>query len=292
MNRAIDVLAQKAASAAAGAGAAQRRSRELGEHPDGGAVAVYEGRYGPYVKWDKVNATLPKGIDPEALTLDEAVALVDAARRDGGGKPARGGQAEGRAEGQGRATKAGGKPKAARQAKAAAAAKAAAKPEAAAKPTARPSPRPSDAFPRRAAALGSAPSPVEGARRCRRSIATAAAALDGLLFDGMLIAAGGFGLCGIPELLIAAIREAGTRDLTVASNNAGVDDFGLGVLLRDPAGPQDDVAPTWARTPSSCASTCRASWSSSSTRRARWPSGCGRAARASRASTPRPASAP
>ncbi|MBP1807147.1 CoA transferase subunit A [Rubellimicrobium aerolatum] len=59
----------------------------------------------------------------------------------------------------------------------------------------------------------------------------ARSALDGLLFDGMLIAAGGFGLCGIPELLIAAIREAGTRDLTVASNNAGVDGFGLGVLL-------------------------------------------------------------
>jgi 3-oxoacid CoA-transferase subunit A len=60
---------------------------------------------------------------------------------------------------------------------------------------------------------------------------TAAQALDGLLFDGMLIAAGGFGLCGIPELCIAAIRAAGTRDLTVASNNAGVDGFGLGVLL-------------------------------------------------------------
>ena len=59
----------------------------------------------------------------------------------------------------------------------------------------------------------------------------AAAALEGLLHDGMLIAAGGFGLCGIPELLIAAIRAAGTKDLTVASNNAGVDGFGLGVLL-------------------------------------------------------------
>jgi 3-oxoacid CoA-transferase subunit A len=59
----------------------------------------------------------------------------------------------------------------------------------------------------------------------------ARSALEGLLFDGMLIAAGGFGLCGIPELLIAAIREAGTKDLTVASNNAGVDGFGLGVLL-------------------------------------------------------------
>ena len=56
-------------------------------------------------------------------------------------------------------------------------------------------------------------------------------ALDGLLFDGMLIAAGGFGLCGIPELLIAGIRKVGTKNLTIASNNAGVDGFGLGVLL-------------------------------------------------------------
>ncbi|MER8435990.1 CoA transferase subunit A [Mesorhizobium sp. M1312] len=60
----------------------------------------------------------------------------------------------------------------------------------------------------------------------------AADALEGVLHDGMTIAAGGFGLCGIPELLISAIREAGTRDLTIASNNCGVDDFGLGVLLR------------------------------------------------------------
>ncbi|MGP9788619.1 CoA transferase subunit A [Roseinatronobacter sp. NSM] len=61
---------------------------------------------------------------------------------------------------------------------------------------------------------------------------SATEALDGLLFDGMTIAAGGFGLCGIPELLIDAIRDAGTKDLTIASNNAGVDDFGLGVLLK------------------------------------------------------------
>jgi len=60
---------------------------------------------------------------------------------------------------------------------------------------------------------------------------TAAAALDGLLFDGMTIMAGGFGLCGIPENLIAEIRAAGVNDLTVISNNCGVDDFGLGVLL-------------------------------------------------------------
>lgn len=60
---------------------------------------------------------------------------------------------------------------------------------------------------------------------------TAGEALEGLLHDGMLIAAGGFGLCGIPELLIDALVESGVKDLTVASNNAGVDDFGLGKLL-------------------------------------------------------------
>jgi 3-oxoacid CoA-transferase subunit A len=56
-------------------------------------------------------------------------------------------------------------------------------------------------------------------------------ALAGRLFDGMTIMAGGFGLCGIPENLIAAIRASGVKDLTVVSNNCGVDDFGLGVLL-------------------------------------------------------------
>ena len=60
---------------------------------------------------------------------------------------------------------------------------------------------------------------------------TAVEALAGVLRDGMTIMAGGFGLCGIPENLIAAIREAGVKDLTVVSNNCGVDDFGLGVLL-------------------------------------------------------------
>jgi 3-oxoacid CoA-transferase subunit A len=60
----------------------------------------------------------------------------------------------------------------------------------------------------------------------------AAAALEGVLFDGMTICAGGFGLCGIPERLIDAIRDAGTKDLTIASNNAGIDGEGLGKLLR------------------------------------------------------------
>ncbi len=58
------------------------------------------------------------------------------------------------------------------------------------------------------------------------------AALDGLLRDGMVIAAGGFGLCGVPERLIDAIERAGTQRLTIASNNAGIDGFGLGKLLR------------------------------------------------------------
>ena len=60
----------------------------------------------------------------------------------------------------------------------------------------------------------------------------AAAALDGLLFDGMTICAGGFGLCGIPERLIDAIRDHGVKDITVVSNNAGIDNEGLGKLLR------------------------------------------------------------
>ncbi|WP_110602729.1 CoA transferase subunit A [Salinicola lusitanus] len=60
---------------------------------------------------------------------------------------------------------------------------------------------------------------------------SAQAALDGLIEDGMTLAVGGFGLCGIPESLIAALRDTGKKNLTVASNNAGVDGFGLGLLL-------------------------------------------------------------
>jgi 3-oxoacid CoA-transferase subunit A len=61
---------------------------------------------------------------------------------------------------------------------------------------------------------------------------SAAEALKGIVRDGQLLAVGGFGLCGIPEALITALRDTGVKDLTVISNNAGVDDFGLGLLLQ------------------------------------------------------------
>ncbi len=76
MNRAVDLLAQKAAKT--GRGPAQKPLKELGEHPDGGPVNVMDGRYGPYVKWAKINATLPKESDPEAVTMEEALALIEA----------------------------------------------------------------------------------------------------------------------------------------------------------------------------------------------------------------------
>ena len=80
--------------------------------------------------------------------------------------------------------------------------------------------------------------PWQLALPCKKGIAmdkvyaSAAQALDGLLFDDMTIAAGGFGLCGIPENLIGALLAAGTKGLTIVGNNAGVDDFGMGPLLK------------------------------------------------------------
>ena len=89
MNRAVEVLAQKAAGRGGRGRTAAKPLKELGEHPaKGGAVAVMEGKYGPYVKWDKVNATLPKGTDPAELTMDMAVELIDAKASKGGKKTA------------------------------------------------------------------------------------------------------------------------------------------------------------------------------------------------------------
>lgn len=65
----------------------------------------------------------------------------------------------------------------------------------------------------------------------RKLYSNAKDALEGILFDGMTVMAGGFGLCGIPENLIAALRDSGINKITAISNNAGVDDFGLGLLL-------------------------------------------------------------
>ena len=75
MNRAVQLLAEKVA-ARGGRGGAAKTLRDLGEHPDGGPVAIMEGKYGPYVKWDKINATLPKDSDPEAVTMEQAVDLI------------------------------------------------------------------------------------------------------------------------------------------------------------------------------------------------------------------------
>jgi len=85
MNRAVEVLAQKRANPGRGRGAAAKPLRELGEHPEkGGALNVMDGRYGPYVKWEKVNATLPKDMEPQSITLEQAVALVDEKAAKGG----------------------------------------------------------------------------------------------------------------------------------------------------------------------------------------------------------------
>src|SRR5512142_2889866 len=73
---------------------------------------------------------------------------------------------------------------------------------------------------------------VGGSTLMKKVQANAAAALQGLLRDNMTIAAGGFGLCGIPENLIQAIVDSGVKGLTIVGNNAGVDDFGMGLLLK------------------------------------------------------------
>lgn len=76
MNRAVQLLAEKVASRG-GRGRAAKPIKELGEHPDaGGPVGVYDGKYGPYVKWEKINATIPDTITPDDVTLEKAVELI------------------------------------------------------------------------------------------------------------------------------------------------------------------------------------------------------------------------
>ena len=85
LNRAVDLIETKKAGRG-GRGAAAAPLKELGEHPDGGPVNVMEGRYGPYVKWEKVNATLPKDVTPEAVTLEQALELIEAKSAKKGGR--------------------------------------------------------------------------------------------------------------------------------------------------------------------------------------------------------------
>jgi len=88
MNRAVEMLAEKRANPGRRGGTAAKALKELGEHPEsGGPVNVMEGRYGAYVKWEKVNATLPKDIDPKDLTMEQALALI--AEKAAKKKPAR-----------------------------------------------------------------------------------------------------------------------------------------------------------------------------------------------------------
>lgn len=119
----------------------------------------------------------------------------------------------------------------------------------------------------------------------------AAHALEGLVQDGMTIAVGGFGLCGIPEQLIGALRDSGKKDLTAISNNAGVDGFGLGLLLETRqiskmissyVGENKEFERQY----------LAGELALEFTRRAPWRRSCVPAARASRRSTPGPATAP
>ncbi|MBB1497073.1 type I DNA topoisomerase [Paracoccus sp. MC1862] len=85
MNRAVEVLASKPQR---GRAAPAAPLAELGEHPEGGAVQVLNGRFGPYVKWGKVNATLPRDMAPESVTMEQALELIAAKASKGGRKPA------------------------------------------------------------------------------------------------------------------------------------------------------------------------------------------------------------
>ena len=78
MNRAVELIAHKRANPGRGCGAAQKPLCDVGEHPDGGTIALMEGKYGPYLKWDKINATVPKETPVDTLDLETAIALVNA----------------------------------------------------------------------------------------------------------------------------------------------------------------------------------------------------------------------
>ena len=137
LNRAVSVLADKASKGPGGRGAAAAPLKEIGDHPDGGPITVKDGKYGPYVNWGKVNATLPKGKDPQAVTLEDALLLIAERIAKGGIKPAKGKATKAAkpkaVKAEGATAKKAAKPKAATKPKTAAKSKTAAKPKAAAK---------------------------------------------------------------------------------------------------------------------------------------------------------------
>jgi len=125
LNRAVTVLAEKQSKGPGRGRTAAAALKELGEHPSGGAITVRDGRYGPYVNWGKVNATLPRGKDPQSVTVEEALALIT--EKSGKAAPAK---AAKKAPAK-KAASADGEAKKAAKPKAAAKAKAPAKPKAA-----------------------------------------------------------------------------------------------------------------------------------------------------------------
>jgi DNA topoisomerase-1 len=142
LNRAVTVIAEKKAAPGRGRASTPAALKSLGDHPDGGAITVRDGRFGPYVNWGKVNATIPKAQAPDTVTLDEALVLIAERIAKTGtgnnGKPVKAKKAAApkkaaKAESADGETKAKAKPKTAAKTKAAAKPKTSAKPKAAPK---------------------------------------------------------------------------------------------------------------------------------------------------------------
>jgi acyl CoA:acetate/3-ketoacid CoA transferase alpha subunit len=131
---------------------------------------------------------------------------------------------------------------------------------------------------------------LPGAKRMKKVFADAKSAIAGLLKNDMTIMAGGFGLCGIPDVLIGAIRDAGVKGLTIISNNAGIDGAGLGVLL-ETRQVKKMISSYVGENNCSPSNIWPVNCRSSLTRRARSPSASGPAAPAFPLSSPRRASA-
>lgn len=129
LNRAVTVIAEKKAAPGRGRGSTPAALKTLGDHPDGGAITVRDGRFGPYVNWGKVNATIPKAQAPDSVTMEEALVLIAEriAKTGTGGKPVKAKKAPSKAASADGETTAKAKPKAAAKSKTAAKPKTAAK---------------------------------------------------------------------------------------------------------------------------------------------------------------------